>query len=180
MKKILKGMFVLISAVGFFACSDGIDYEKLRRNELALLDEYIAAKHPGAEETKSGLYYFNEPGTGEGDTIKLGDEVQIFYATWVLKRNEDKELDSVLVDQSSGYLSGHRYEPLEFTAGAGTTIAGLEEGVTYMQPGTKSRLVINSELAYGQSGSGSVGMFQTVLMEVEIYKVIPLEVPEEE
>lgn len=175
MKKILTGMFFLVSLVGFFACSDGIDYEKMRREELATLNEYLAAKHPNAEPTKSGLYYFNEPGTGEGDTIKLGDEVQIYYATWVLLKNSDGELDSTLVDQSSGYLDGHRYEPLAFVAGRGTTISGLEEGVTYMQPGTKSRLVINSALAYGQNGSGLVGMFQTVLMEVEVYKVVPLE-----
>ncbi|MFV0590221.1 MAG: FKBP-type peptidyl-prolyl cis-trans isomerase [Draconibacterium sp.] len=180
MKKILTGMFFLVAAVGFFACDDGIDYEKMRKEELAILDLYISTNHPGAEPTRSGLYYFNEPGTGEGDTIKLGDEVRIFYATWSLYENSDGELDSVLVDQSSGYLDGQRYEPLDFIVGAGTTIAGLEEGATYMQPGTKSHLVINSELAYGQNGatSGGIGMFQTVLMEVEVYKVFPLETSE--
>jgi len=175
MKKILTGLFFLFSAVGFFACSDGIDYEKMRQEELATLNEYLAAKHPNAEPTKSGLYYFNEPGTGEGDTIKLGDEVQIFYATWVLDKDSEGVIDSFLVDQSSGYLDGHRYEPLSLIAGAGSTITGLEEAVTYMQPGTKSRLVINSALAYGQNGSGLVGMFKTILMEVEVSKVIPLE-----
>lgn len=175
MKKILKGALFLISAVGFFACKDSIDYEKLRREELTILDEYMVANYPDAEPTRSGLYYFNESGTGEGDTIKLGDEVQIYYATWVLDKNTEGELVTELVDESSGYLEGHRYEPLKFTVGAGSVIAGLEEGMTYMQPGTKSRLVINSALAYGQNGSAAVGMFQTVIMEVEVFKVIPFE-----
>ncbi len=171
MKKTLAIVFLVLGTVAFFACNDGIDYEKMRKEELAILDAYIARVHPGAEPTPSGLYYFNEEGTGSGDTIKLGDRVQIYYATWALIDAED----SVLVDETSGYLDGHRYEPYSFVVGAGTSITGLEEATRYMQPGTRSHLVINSELAYGQQGSGSIGSFQTVLMEVEVYKVIPLD-----
>ncbi len=173
MKKTLSHILLVLAAFAFFACSDGIDYQKMREAELDLLDEYLAIAHPGAEATPSGLYYFNEPGTGEGDTIKVGDQVQLFYATWALEQT-DEGPDSTLVDETSGYLEGHRYEPYLVTVGSNGSITGLEEGLTYMQPGTRSRLVINSELAYGQSGSGySIGAFQTVLMEVEIYKVIP-------
>ena len=170
MKKILGGLFFLAVVIGVFSCSKGIDYEKMRKAELAILKDYIDRVHPDAEPTASGLYYFNEDGTGSGDTIKLGDQVQIFYATWVLTSAED----SFLVDETSGYLDGHRYEPYSFTVGAGSSVTGLEEAVQYMQPGTRSHLVINSELAYGQrgSGNGTVGMFQTILMEVEVYKVI--------
>jgi len=171
MKKILAGLFLILGTTAFWSCRDGIDYEKMRREELAILNDYIDRVHPGAEPTASGLYYFNEEGTGEGDTIKLGDQVQIYYATWALQTSED----SFLVDQTSGYLDGYRYEPFSFYVGAGSTIQGLEEAIQYMQPGTRSHLVINSALAYGQQGSGSIGMFQTVLMEVEVYKVIPFE-----
>lgn len=177
MKKIFGGLFFVAGIALFLAaCNDGIDYEKIRLEELALLQRYIDQEHSGAEPTSSGLYYFNEEGTGVvEDTINLGDRVQIFYATWVLGEDADGVLDSLLVDQSTGYLQGQRYEPMSFTVGAGGTIAGLEEAITYMHPGTKSHLVINSELAYGQNGTGSVGMFKTILMEVEVYKVIPLE-----
>ncbi|WP_163324238.1 FKBP-type peptidyl-prolyl cis-trans isomerase [Draconibacterium mangrovi] len=177
MKKTLSYILLMLGAVAFFACNDGIDYQKMRDNELALLDDYLAITHPGAEATASGLYYFNEPGTGEGDTIKVGDRVQLYYATWSLVEGPD----SLLVDETNGYLDGHRYDPYEVTVGTGGSIKGLEEGLTYMQPGTRSRLVINSELAYGQQGSGySIGAFQTVLMEIEIYKVIPFEISSNE
>lgn len=166
MKKILAGMFLLAGALSFVACNDGVDYEKMRQEELAVLKEYMDANHPGAKATPSGLYYFNEAGTGTGDTIQAGDQVQLYYATWVLKTAQD----CVLVDQSNGYLSGHRYEPYSFVVGAGSSIKGLEEAVGFMQAGTKSHLVINSELAYGQRGSGSVPSFATVLMEVEVKK----------
>ncbi len=176
MRKILSGLFIISGLALLFSCSDGIDYEKIRQEELANLQFYIDNVYPGAEPTASGLYYFNEEGTGHGDTIKLGDQVQIYYATWVLSV-VGNEIDSILVDQTSGYLLGHRYEPYSFVPGTGTSIAGLEEGITYMQPGTRSHLVINSELAYGQNGSssGGIGLFKTILMEVEVYKVIPLE-----
>ncbi|MCY1722236.1 FKBP-type peptidyl-prolyl cis-trans isomerase [Prolixibacteraceae bacterium Z1-6] len=176
MKKTLTVVFWILGAVAFFACNDGIDYEKMRQEELAILKDYIDRVHPDAEATSSGLYYFNEEGTGHGDTIKLGDRVLMYYATWSLPTAED----SLLVDQTSGYLSGHRYEPFEFIVGAGSVIAGLEEATKYMQEGTRSHLVIDSGLAYGQSGSGYIGAFQTVLMEVEIFKVIPLETDDDD
>ena len=126
------------------------------------------------------MYYFNEEGTGSGDTIKPGDRVQIYYATWSLKSATGTADDSLLVDQSELYLQGGRYEPLSYVVGAGGVLVGLEEATTYMQQGTRSHLVINSELAYGQQGSGSVGAFQTLLMEVEVYKVFPLDTGETE
>lgn len=181
MKKTLAVVFIVIGAIAFFACSDsGIDYEKLRKEELKILNDYIDLNHPGAESTGSGLYYFNEEGTGTGDTIKPGDRVQIYYATWTLQSATGTEADSFLVDQSELYLQGGRYEPLSYVVGAGGVLSGLEEATTYMQLGTRSHLVINSELAYGQNGSGSVGSFETVLMEVEVYKVFPYDTGEPE
>ncbi|MEN8116782.1 MAG: FKBP-type peptidyl-prolyl cis-trans isomerase [Bacteroidota bacterium] len=171
MKVFVKILFLIVAGGIIFACDQGIDYEKLRRQELELLDEYINTNYPGAEPTASGLYYFEEI-AGTGDTIKPGDRVQIFYATWTL--------DSVLVDQSNGYLEGHRYEPLEYVVGSGGTVKGLEEASAYMQKGTKAHLVINSELAYGQQGNPPVPGFATLLMEVEVYKVYPFEIPETE
>lgn len=178
MKRTLAVVFIIFGAIAFFACDDGIDYEKMRLEELAILDDYLALNHPDAESTSSGLYYLNEDGTGSGDTISPGDKVQIYYATWVLNSATGTSVDSTLVDQSSGYLEGHRYEPLSFIVGAGSVLTGLEEAMIYMQEGTRSHLIINSELAYGQDGSGSVGAFATLLMEVEVYKVFPLDTGE--
>lgn len=179
MKKTLTVVFFVLGAITFYACNDnGIDYEQMRKEELALLDDYIKLVYPGEEPTSSGLYYFNEEGTGSGDTIKPGDLVQIYYVTWALNAVDD----SVFVDETVGYRDGHRFEPYKYVVGTTDpdlkSITGLEEASLYMQPGTRSHLVINSELAYGQNGSGAVGAFQTILMEVEVYKVKPLETEE--
>ncbi len=167
LKKILTGFSLLVFALGFFACGNDNSLEELRKNELALLDEYIQTNYPGAEPLPSGLYYFEEK-AGTGDTIVTGDKIQIFYATWLI--------DSTLIDQTNGYMQGYRYEPLEFTVGGGTAIAGLDEAVKYMQKGTVANLVINSELAYGQNGNTygtpPVPGFTTLLMQVEVYKIV--------
>jgi FKBP-type peptidyl-prolyl cis-trans isomerase FkpA len=166
MKQVFKVLFFTIVAIGIFSCGDDNSLEELRKNELALLDEYMLENYPGVEPKPSGLYYIEEV-KGTGDTIKLGDQVQIYYATWLI--------DSTLIDETNGYLKGLRYEPFTVNVGSGTAIAGLEEALTYMQKGTVANLVINSELAYGQNGntqgSPPVPGFTTLLMQVEVYKI---------
>lgn len=167
MKRFLTVIILVFVATAFFACKkNNNDSQKLRQNELKRLDEFISEHYPNVSPKPSGLYYI-ESVKGVGDTIKGGDRVQIFYATWTI--------DSVLVDESNGYTIGHRFEPLEFVVGAGGVVSGLDEAATYMQSGTKANLVINSELAYGQNGDGTgyVPGFTTLLMEVEVYKVYP-------
>ena len=172
MKRFFAVILLATAAVAFFSCQKDNSLEKLRENELERLDEYIRVNYPDSLPKPSGLYYIEEI-TGHGDSlIRVGDRVQVFYATWTI--------DSLLIDESNGYTNGHRFEPLEFIVGASEVISGLEEAATYMREGGKSHLVIPSELAYGQNGSGSVGGFTTLLMEVEVYKVYPFIIPEDD
>ena len=169
-KKIARGMLLLAGVLAFWACNDRVDYEKMRKEELAILKKYIDEVHPDATKTESGLYYMVLDSGNVSDTIGIGDEAIIYYATWVLENDSTQ-----LIDQSSGYLEGHRLEPLRFIVGAGSVVAGLDEGITYLHPGGKGLFIINSELAYGQGTNSTVGMFKTILKEVEVKDVIPLE-----
>jgi FKBP-type peptidyl-prolyl cis-trans isomerase len=163
-KNIFSGIIVFLTVFTFFACEKENVYIKSRKLELEKLDEYIAKNYPDVDPKPSGLYVI-ETQQGFGDTIKVGDKVHIFYLTMTL--------DSTIIDESSGYSLGQRYEPYEVIVGTGNSINGLEEGLTYLRPGSKANLVINSELAYGQTGSYSIGGFTTLLMEIEVYKVFP-------
>jgi FKBP-type peptidyl-prolyl cis-trans isomerase len=53
----------------------------------------------------------------------------------------------------------------------------LNEALTYMQTGTKSLLIFDSQLGFGQYGASGVGGFTPLMMEVEVYKVYPAEIP---
>lgn len=176
MKRFFAGLILASVVIAFSACSKDNSLEKLRENELQKLDEYIRVNYPDSLPRSSGLYYIEEI-TGYGDSlIRIGDRVQMFYATWLI--------DSLLIDESSGYSNGYRFEPYEFIVGSSGTqggpIVGLDEAVINMREGGKSHLILPSELAYGQSGSGTVGSFATLLMEIEVYKVYPAIIPEEE
>lgn len=166
MKQVLTGLFLIFAAIGIFSCGDDNSLEEMRNKELALLDEYIETNYPDVEPKPSGLYYIEEV-KGTGDTIVPGDKVLIYYATWLI--------DSTLIDETNGYTVGYRYEPYTVIVGSGSSITGLEEGLTYMQKGTVANLVINSELAYGQNGNTQgnppVPGFTTLLMQVEVYKI---------
>ncbi len=166
MKQVFTILFFAVAAIGIFSCGDDNSLIELRNKELAILDEYIIDNYPGVEPKPSGLYYIEEV-KGTGDTINVGDQVQVYYATWLI--------DSTLIDETNGYMLGHRFEPYTVNVGSGTSITGLEEALTYMQKGTVANLVINSELAYGQNGNTSstpfVPGFTTLLMQVEVYKV---------
>lgn len=167
MKQLTTALFVILLATAIFSCDDN-SLEKQRQNELDILDAYLQENYPDAEPKPSGLYYFEEV-KGTGDTIKPGDKVQIYYATW--------SIDSILLDESNGYTEGYRFEPMEFIVGNGDVISGLDEAMTYMQKGTVANLVIDSKLAYGQNGNYQgnppVPGFTTLLMQVEVYKVYP-------
>ncbi|GAB1452647.1 hypothetical protein MASR2M47_27030 [Draconibacterium sp.] len=165
MKNIFAGLVFIAVVVGIFACGNDNSLEELRNNELAKLNTYMKANYPDVKPKPSGLYFIEQV-KGTGDTIRGNNRVLIYYATWTI--------DSVLLDQTIGYLDGYRFEPYEVRVGSGTSIVGLEEALTYMQKGAVANLVINSKLAYGQDGNVNgnppVPGFTTLLMQVEVYK----------
>lgn len=173
MKRIVTGILLAFFAIAFFACKEN-DLEKQRENELKKLDEFIRNHYADVERRPSGLYYI-EMEEGSGDSIQIGDRVQLFYDLWTL--------DSVLVTQTG------RYEPVQVTvfpptqlsssASSAQNTLGLHEALTYMKEGGKARLIMPSELAFGQYGAYSLPGFTSVILEVEAYKVYPAEVPEE-
>ncbi|MDD4109119.1 MAG: FKBP-type peptidyl-prolyl cis-trans isomerase [Prolixibacteraceae bacterium] len=168
MKRILTSMTVVLIALAIFSCKEN-DAEKQREYELKKLSDYIQNNYPDLKPKASGLYYIEQV-EGEGDSIKIGDKVQVFYDIW--------DLDSTHLTSSG------RFEPLEFVVLSPTQLSylaedvnemlGLHEAVTYMKKGTKSLLILPSELAFGQYGiTGVISGFTSLLMEVEIYKVYP-------
>ncbi len=93
----------------------------------------------GSEVIKpSGLKYI-EVKIGAGDAISPGQTAVVHYTGWLANGAKfDSSLD--------------RGEPFEFKLGAGQVIKGWDEGVAGMQVGSKRRLTVPSELAYGVEG----------------------------
>jgi FKBP-type peptidyl-prolyl cis-trans isomerase FkpA len=158
---------LLISGIVFTACKSNNDLAALRDSELSLLADFVSRYETvhkvDLKPTSSGLYYI-EIAKGAGDTIAIGDKVQLWYNTYMLK-------DTTLIDSN---MDNGKFTPLEFvvtSASSSSVIEGLNEAVKYMRPGGKAFLITPSEVAYGQNGSLNVPAFSTLLFDIEIYKV---------
>lgn len=175
MKRILTGLLFAVIAVTFFSCKEN-SLEKQRQNELKKLDEFIRAHYAEVERKPSGLYFIPLQ-EGTGDSIKMGDRVQLFHNVYTL---------------DSAFITGTGpYEPLELTQVLPPTglpssatylseLKALHEALTYMKKGSKALLIFDSQIGFGQYGSYGVGGFTPLMMEVEVYKVYPAQAPEEE
>jgi FKBP-type peptidyl-prolyl cis-trans isomerase len=67
---------------------------------------------------------------------------------------------------------GRNYEPIKFPVGQKQVIEGWDEALLLMNEGSKATLVIPSQLAYGERGSGeTIPPFSTLVFDVELVKV---------
>jgi peptidylprolyl isomerase len=105
--------------------------------------------------TDSGLQYvLIEEGTGE--TPQAGDLVEVHYT-------------GMLEDGTKFDSSYDRGQPIIFPLGTGRVIPGWDEGIALLKVGSKAKLVIPSELAYGETGAGGViPPDATLIFDVEL------------
>ena len=110
----------------------------------------------GVKTTASGLQY-KVVKQGTGAIPNKDDKVEVKY--------EGKLLDGTVFDSSV-----ERGEPITFPVSG--VIPGWVEALQMMNEGSKWRLFIPSNLAYGAQGAGPIGPHQTLIFDVELLKVI--------
>jgi FKBP-type peptidyl-prolyl cis-trans isomerase FkpA len=97
---------------------------------------------------------------GAGETVKKGDRITIAYKGYFINR--------LKFDEISGSTA------FTFKYGTpGQVIKGLEIAIKSMREGEKSKIIIPSQLAFGEEGSTTlvVPSFTTVIYELEILKI---------
>jgi len=113
-------------------------------------------KRAGVKTTASGLQY-EVITEGKGDHPKASDNVTVHYK-------------GTLINGETFDSSYDRGQPVTFPLG--NVIPGWTEGVQLMTPGSKYKLYIPSDLAYGERGAGvKIGPNQTLIFEVELISV---------
>ena len=111
----------------------------------------------GVQTTESGLQYeVIEEGTGDKPAAE--DQVRVHYTG---------ELISGEVFDSSR----ERGEPVTF--GLNQVIPGWTEGLQLMTEGSRYKLYIPSDLAYGPGGNRGIGPNETLIFDVELLAVNP-------
>ena len=121
----------------------------------AFLDEN--ASKEGVVTTASGLQY-QVLTEGQGAKPVASDEVTVHY-------------HGTLIDGTVFDSSVDRGQPATFPVGG--VIQGWVEALQLMNVGSKYKLFIPSNLAYGERGAGgSIGPNETLIFEVELEQVI--------
>jgi FKBP-type peptidyl-prolyl cis-trans isomerase FkpA len=110
-------------------------------------------------ETESGLKYRDEE-CGDGETAEAGSMISVHYVG-TLENGEKFD------------ASRDRGTPFQFELGAGSVIAGWDEGVQGMQVGGIRILTIPPDLAYGQAGAPpAIPANATLIFEVELLEIL--------
>ena len=129
--------------------------EKIAQAGKDFLAENI--KKDGIKSTESGLQY-EVITEGTGALPKSTDRVQVHYTGQLI--------DGTIFDSSV-----QRGQPAEFPVNG--VIQGWVEALQLMPEGTKWRLYIPQELAYGAQGAGgSIPPYSTLIFDVELLKVL--------
>jgi FKBP-type peptidyl-prolyl cis-trans isomerase len=110
-------------------------------------------------KTASGLQY-QDVAAGNGAEARDGQVAVVHYTGW-------------LTDGTKFDSSRDRGEPFSFPIGAGQVIPGWDEGVAGMKVGGRRKLVIPSNLGYGDMGAppvippGATLVFDVELLELK-------------
>ncbi|WP_298187032.1 FKBP-type peptidyl-prolyl cis-trans isomerase [uncultured Pseudomonas sp.] len=121
---------------------------------LAFLAEN--AKREGITALASGLQY-EVLNTGTGAMPTREDTIRAHY-------------HGTLIDGTVFDSSYDRGQPAEFPVGG--VIAGWTEALQLMNAGSKWRLYVPSELAYGEQGVGSIPPHSVLVFDVELLDVL--------
>lgn len=102
---------------------------------------------------------------GTGKTATRGKKIKVNYTGW-------------LYDPAASMGRGKQFdtsvgaEPFEFKLGAGEVIKGWDEGFADMKVGGKRKLIIPSDLGYGERGAGNaIPPNASLMFEVELLDV---------
>ena len=133
--------------------------EELAQKNLEAGEAFLAenAEREGVVTTQSGLQYeiIEE---GEGDMPKAEDQVKVHYTGELIS---GKVFDS----------SRERGEPVTF--GLNQVIPGWTEGLQLMAEGSRVKLYIPADLAYGPGGNQRIGPNETLIFDVELLDINP-------
>ena len=168
MKKILSIVMAAMLMAGMASCNNPTSSES---NEEATVDfgqqikdnktmgrEFMEenAKNDSVVQTKSGLQYM---------VLKEGTGVKPGPTDKVTVHDTGKLIDGTVFDSSV-----ENGEPVTFPLDG--VIPGWTEGLQLMSEGSKYRLFIPSELAYGSKGAGDkILPNSTLIFDVELIKV---------
>lgn len=155
-KKLLLEDELLDRCIGAFATE--VNTAKLEKSKKVAKDFLTAnAKRPGVVTLPSGLQYEIIKDNPGGAKPTANDQVKCHY-------------HGTLIDGTIFDSSVDRGEPIVFSVGG--VIRGWQEALQLMSVGSKWKLYVPSDLAYGDQQAGpKIGPGSTLIFEVELLAI---------
>ncbi|MBL0177264.1 MAG: FKBP-type peptidyl-prolyl cis-trans isomerase [Ignavibacteria bacterium] len=153
--KQLLALAVVFALLAPAAAAQNKDGEKAPAMTKTLKTKKDKVSKEKVVTTKSGLQYVDLV-VGKGAAPVKGKTVRVHYTGTL---TNGKKFDS----------SRDRKEPFEFVIGTGGVIKGWDEGVMSMKVGGRRKLIIPSDLAYGDRGMPpTIPAKATLVFDVEL------------
>jgi peptidyl-prolyl cis-trans isomerase A (cyclophilin A) len=151
-----EGDYILPDSVAS-AWYDSLKMENMAQ-EPGLINDYVKKNNITTGSRTSGLILIDIE-KGSGPSPVEGNRVSVHY--------QGSFLDGEIFDSSYD-----RNEPFIFTLGIGEVIKGWDEGIALLKVGGKARLIIPSNLAYGENGAGDIiPPFTPLVFDVELLNI---------
>ncbi|SFC52348.1 FKBP-type peptidyl-prolyl cis-trans isomerase [Parapedobacter composti] len=150
------------------------EIEKLKASEESKIDNYIKKNNLQPMKTASGLQYvITEEGTGEKPVA--GDTVEVNYTGTLIGSGDvfDTSIKEV-AEKNKIYNAMRPYEPAKFAIGVRQVIPGWDEGLLLLPKGSKAKLIIPSQLGYGERGDmrGTIPPFAPLVFDIELIDIL--------
>jgi FKBP-type peptidyl-prolyl cis-trans isomerase len=157
---IKKSYLLMLSMAAFFvislvSCDPSKKYEKEERDAI---NSYLASNpNLNFSQKPSGLYFLEtQPGTGA--LAEEGDTVYVIYT--------GKLLNGYTFDTNVGD------DLLKFPVNKGWMIKGFDEALTYMNEGSKAKVLVPSSLGYGSTGYYTIGGYTPLLFDLTLTRIV--------
>jgi len=128
---------------------------------VLLMTVSCSGSNTSAPSTSSGTFTQTDLVVGTGATATTGNSVTVTYNGWLYDTSKT-DGKGTFFDGRAGFV---------FTLGAGTVIAGWDQGVVGMRVGGQRRLIIPPDLAYGSSGRAPIPPNATLVFDITLTAV---------
>jgi FKBP-type peptidyl-prolyl cis-trans isomerase FkpA len=135
-----------------------------REEEMTLLKTYLGnlvTKGYNIDTTDLGVYYVTLD-KGEGPKAQMGDTLTVGYAGYFV--------NGFMFDSSTLNSVDEKWT---FVLGNPPMIKGWDDGMKVMNKNSRVQIILPSDLAYGETGSGIIGPYRTLVFVVKIHDLKP-------